>query len=137
MTIGHFVKPIKIGVPLHWSRLQHLYWRALHVIWDFPYAGPSRYSEPFDYMLSLKEEILRNRSVDAKMEKILLDDFEKHIHARDINPRKAHFLSGSGAGFGTQSWHRFNSKALQIYPHGTPNPFPKVCYNDDGPLESF
>eukprot|EP00992_Anisonema_acinus_P009463 TRINITY_DN5690_c0_g1_i1.p2 TRINITY_DN5690_c0_g1~~TRINITY_DN5690_c0_g1_i1.p2 ORF type:complete len:174 (+),score=28.76 TRINITY_DN5690_c0_g1_i1:57-578(+) len=129
------VNPIPVGTPWMWSRLQHLYWSALHRIDQQLYFGPTKKSHPFDYMLSVKEEILRNRDAGPELTKQLLDDFEKHVIARDWLPRQPNFLASGGQGYQTDSVLRYPANRVGVYPHGTPFPFPKIDHNDDGPVE--
>eukprot|EP00906_Rhabdomonas_costata_P009605 RCo013575 len=129
------LKPIPIGQPNVWNRLQHIYWRALHVINDFPYFGPSRFTEPFDYMLGVKEEILRNKNARGLERELLLDDFEKHVLSRDVMPRRVKFFARGGPGYRGWDTYKYPADDVNVFPHGTPNPVQKVDYSDDGPVE--
>jgi len=129
------LKPVPIGKPFLWSRVQHLYWSALHVIDNFPWFGPSGLSEPFDYMLSVKEEILKNATAAEGAKERLLDDFEAHIHRRDWMQRRVHYYANGGPGYQTNAALRYTLECRGVWKAGTPIPFPKTDYNDDGPVE--
>uniref|UniRef100_UPI002FE4FACE NDUFB9 n=1 Tax=Euglena gracilis TaxID=3039 RepID=UPI002FE4FACE len=129
------LKPVPIGEPIIWSRVQHLYWRALHVIEDFPWMGPSQTSEQFDIMLSVKEEIQKNANAAGALKDRLLEDFEAHIKRRDWMQRRVHYFANGGPGYQTFASERHTLEQQGVWKAGTPIPFPKSDYNDDGPVE--
>eukprot|EP01010_Urceolus_cornutus_P001694 NODE_2259_length_593_cov_149.965074_g1785_i0.p2 GENE.NODE_2259_length_593_cov_149.965074_g1785_i0~~NODE_2259_length_593_cov_149.965074_g1785_i0.p2 ORF type:complete len:163 (+),score=43.38 NODE_2259_length_593_cov_149.965074_g1785_i0:54-491(+) len=136
MSWGVVQKPLKIPKNgLIWSRVQILYWSVLHKIDDFPFVGAGRITNPFDYMFSVKQEILRNKDAESPLKEELLDDLEKHIRDRDGMPRRPNHFAAGAPGFDGHMSRRMNPNRLGIYKHGTPIPAEKIIYNDDGPIE--